>query len=248
MGVLPYAAPILTMLCFIAGCARTIELDGRRCPCVSGWTCDPTTNTCVTGLDASSDADNDSTDTPVDVDISLRKRVFVSSTKYKGDIGGIEAATAVCIDLAQHAGLGGDWMAFLSVPEDEAIERIVDVGPWYLINQTTLVAANKAQLVSSDLTPHLDHAINMTEQGSVLECNEGDLMALYNECGVWTGSFANGVGHETRHCQEWTVASSIGGDSGLGMVGVAEFPNAGWLNEGAYSDCGSERRLYCFEQ
>lgn len=62
------------------------------------------------------------------------------------------------------------------------------------------------------------------------------------------GAYANGEVHAVKNCEQWTVATSAGGDSGLGLVGNAHFPHAGWLNEGAHSDCGAIRRLYCFEQ
>lgn len=69
-----------------------------------------------------------------------------ASAKYAGDLGGIEAATDLCVELANEATLGGNWPAFLSVPGDQAMGNIENVGPWYLANQSTLVANNKTQL------------------------------------------------------------------------------------------------------
>ena len=245
MGLMQHAAPVLAMMCCIVGCSRSLSLDGKQCPCVSGWVCDQTTNTCVRSIDASSDVVTDATDTLFlpDVDISNRKRVFVSSGKYAGDLGGIEAATGICAELANEADLGGDWVAFISAPSDKAIDRLNESGPWYLVNGLTLVAANKAQLIASDFTQQLEHAINMTEEGLTLSCNVSDTPALYSECGVWTGTYTDGEVHPNQ-CEGWTTSSN----EAEGHLGVAHFPDANWLGTGAFASCNALRRIYCFEQ
>lgn len=212
---------------------------------MSGWVCDPSTDTCVDSLDgAAPDAPDGDSFLPIADGGNIEaKLVFVTSSKFSGALGGIEAATAICDEAASSAGLNGDWMAFLSAPGDKAIDRLNDSGPWYLVNGLTLVAESKTQLIASDFTPQLEHAINMTEEGVTLSCNVNDTPALYTECGVWTGTYTNGDA-QPNHCENWSTAST----EANGSLGVAHFPDAMWLGTGAIASCNAQRRIYCFEQ
>jgi len=63
-------------------------------------------------------------------------RVFVTSAGYDGDLAGQSGTTdglaggdALCNLHASAAGLGGIWKAWLSGDEEDAVDRIADVGP-----------------------------------------------------------------------------------------------------------------------
>src|SRR5262245_2730644 len=109
------------------------------------------------GADGAVDA---TADAPVLVDAGpcfpSGKRIFVTSTPYTGDLKtngagmtGLHGADNLCGLAATAAGLGGTWTAWLSSSTVDAIDRINDVGPWYLVDRCTLVFNNKASIVTS---------------------------------------------------------------------------------------------------
>ncbi|MFL5321038.1 MAG: hypothetical protein ACJ790_15370, partial [Myxococcaceae bacterium] len=66
-------------------------------------------------------------------DLSGLKRVFVTSVQYPATFGGLAKADEACMLAVSAAGLGGNWKAWLSDSNTDAIDRISDVGPWYLV-------------------------------------------------------------------------------------------------------------------
>lgn len=228
----------LGLLLFIVGCSKSLDLTGKRCPCVPGYVCDETTDTCKPLLDAGPDddatdpdADSGSPDVPGDAG-PIRKRVFVTSASYNGNLGGIAGANAKCEQAAEDASLDGEWIAWISTAADLVVDRIVDVGPWYLVDEETLVADGKAQLTALSGDPELHHAIDMTESGNTLLGGP-----------AWTGTKADGtVGVNT--CSGW------GSNSGLptaGLSGDLDQAGAYWTDH-INSGCDFQLRLYCFEQ
>src|SRR5688500_4322657 len=84
------------------------------------------------------------------------KRIFVTSLGYTGDrttaggaATGWQGADALCDLAAAGAALGGAWVAWASDSGTNAIDRIMDVGPWYFVDGATLVFNNKANLATS---------------------------------------------------------------------------------------------------
>jgi hypothetical protein len=161
------------------------------------------------------------------------KRVFVTNETFSGNLGGRAGGDAKCVSAAADAGLGGQWVAWLSVPGGNAIEHIDD-GPYVLVDGSGPIAANKTELVSG----HIAHAINMTESKVVLTENRG----------VWTGTSSNGTVAET--CSGWelssktiygTLGSTLATDDGWTKGAGAEPPSEVW-------PCSTEVSLYCFEQ
>lgn len=57
-----YCALLMLVSLCLAGCSKSFNLLGKQCPCITGYECDPATNTCVPEgtLDASFDAPDDS--------------------------------------------------------------------------------------------------------------------------------------------------------------------------------------------
>lgn len=155
------------------------------------------------------------------------KRVFVTSTTYDGNLGGLSGGDAKCNTVAVGAAIGGTWTAWLSDDTTNALDRITDVGPWYLIDETTLVANNKTTLVTTLVNP-----IGNTELGAIIGA------AI-----VWTGTKSDGSA-DSLLCANWTTNSS-----GTGTTGRANQANGSWTSAQT-TLCSSSLtgHLYCFEQ
>lgn len=158
-----------------------------------------------------------------------KKRVFISSVTYNGNLGGLSGADDKCNSLASAAGLGGTWKAYLSTAATDAFERIADVGPWYLVDETYLVFQNKAQFSTGPSNP-----IMMTETGEWLS----------GFAFVWTGSGGSGDYHITYGaCASWTSSSA----GVTGVTGNYTENTVAWQTSG-YAYCHTSRHIYCFEQ
>lgn len=168
------------------------------------------------------------------VDAPPGKRFFTTSAIYDGQgVGGLAGADAKCNLAALSGDLGGTWVAWLSDSTTDAIDRIPDVGPWYLVNGYTLVFAAKSQLVGHPLA-HLP----VDELGDVLSQEEGQGRF------VWTGTVAGGT--RGASCADWTDAT-IGE---TGAAGDLSFIDERWTDgeQPAQESCNLLHHLYCFEQ
>ncbi len=160
------------------------------------------------------------------------KRVFVTSQTFDGDFkaygntgdaDGLKGANTVCMQAAAAAGLGGTWVAWLSVTGNDAINRVADVAPWFLVDGTTKAFDTHAQLGAPANAP-----VNMSEHGDIVSGP------------AWTGTTLQGTAHSAR-CGEWkNNGTSLGawGDTGNAF-------------DWSYKDtqyCSKTARLYCFEQ
>jgi hypothetical protein len=163
-----------------------------------------------------------------------RKRLFISSDHFPGSIGGIAGADNHCAALAAARGhTGGVWRAWLSDSSTNAIDRIEDVGPWYFMDQQTMVFANKAAILNG---PQV--AIQVDETGNTLGPEHFDA--------AWTGTLSNGtVSNSTSTCSNWTDGtSSASGTRGLFRSADPDDWTAGVINTG----CQNNGHIYCFEQ
>jgi hypothetical protein len=165
-------------------------------------------------------------------------RAFVTSVSGTGNLGawpeagghvGTAAGDAICQSLAAAAGLGvpETYMAWLSTPSENAIDRFTYDGPWIRIDDV-LVAASKADLTDSQLLT----SVNFSESGD-----------YFGSRGVWTG--ATGAGQAGgASCNEWTD------DSGVysGLTGYAYAVDERWTDGVEYECSTSVFHLYCFSQ
>jgi hypothetical protein len=163
-------------------------------------------------------------------------RVFVTSDTWTGNFGGLAGADADCATAAQAASLGGSWKAWLSDSTTNAIDRIQDVGPWYLVDGTTLVFHNKANLLTSPLAPITEDENGQPWQGT----------GLY---GTWSGSTNQGASDPPMaggedYCVDWTSGSASDGAT----VGSPNEADQDWGGGGAPLPCNGTNSLYCFEQ
>jgi hypothetical protein len=163
------------------------------------------------------------------------KRAFLSSACGTGDLSswpdagglaGLAAADHVCQALADRAGLGGTYRAWLSAPGagNTAAERTPGEGPWTRLDGIPLVGS-RAELLGGE---HFA-ALNLDEQG--------------HSFGHATLAF---TGAQGLTCNGWTSGSAGDwadcGDSGS-TVGA-------WLRFGEFPVACSTvwAHLYCFEQ
>ncbi len=164
------------------------------------------------------------------------KRIFVTSTAYNGNLGGLAGADAKCAARATAVGLSGTWKAWISsgaTDPTDARDRLTQNSSPYVNMRGNKVADNWADLVDGSL----DAAINYNESGG-----SGGAQA-------WTGSYSNGTRYFSQDCSAsgagWTSSTGTGGDAGL--EGLVDSTSGTWSNHGTYS-CNGSLPLYCFEQ
>ncbi|MDP3231926.1 MAG: DUF1554 domain-containing protein [Myxococcales bacterium] len=156
-----------------------------------------------------------------------RKRVFITSAEYTGNLGGLAGADALCTNAAVAANKGGTWKAFLSSPTQDAISRMADVGPWHQeLSDGMLVKTfnNKANLTTSPLT-----TLYVNEQGGGSE---------FSPRGYWSGTLQTGL-RGPESCAGWVDASrAMRGSRGSG---------GSWFS-GVSPTCDSTDAIVCVEQ
>lgn len=167
-------------------------------------------------------------DAPADGEAGLAKRVFVTSTAVPGSMNGVQGADMICAQHAALGTLGGTWKAWISVPNTNAIQRITDVGPWYLPDRKTLVFPNLAAIAANQ-NPAV--AIDRDEKNTLVQQNVG----------VWTGTNRNGTAN-ANNCQGFTANGAV-----AGLTGRVNNNNGNWT-EADNQICQAQNRIYCFEQ
>jgi hypothetical protein len=185
---------------------------------------------------------------------------FVASVgSGKGaDLGGLAGADAHCQQLAEAAGAGGTWRAYLSAqaaggqPAVNARERIGS-GPWRNA-QGVVIASSVEELHGRN---NLTKATALTEKGLPVN-GRGDSPNMHD---ILTGSQPDGTafaGTEDTTCGNWTK----GGAEGAAMVGHhdriglrddapsrswnSSHPTRGGCGQTALQGTGGAGLLYCF--
>jgi hypothetical protein len=164
------------------------------------------------------------------------KKIFITSTTYNGNLGGLSGADTKCQTQASAAGLTGTWKALLSDSTTNARDRIgFDWDYLVLVNgrpvakQVDLWLCNVGTTVT-DTLPCIAE-IERDESGNLVPANSA----------VWTGS--NRLGKSsTTHCSSWSSTSASGT---TGKSGVIDYT---WLESSTSTGCTSTARLYCVEQ
>lgn len=157
------------------------------------------------------------------------KKVFVTSTSYTGDLGGLAGGDAKCHDRALASGFTTTanpkiFKAWLSDTATDAKDRLTSNGPWVRPDGFK-IADTKADLLDGLLYT----SISQNELGA------------YARAMVWTGTDSNGIKNADR-CNDWTD-----GTAGFnGRQGFAPATNGVWS---AYpiDTCNVVKLLYCFE-
>jgi hypothetical protein len=158
---------------------------------------------------------------------SLVKRMFITPASIAGGIvfgGGLSVADGTCQNIANGpAKLYGNWRALMSDDVTDARDRILDVGPWYLVDNVTLVTPNLASLWSGNLV----NPISTDQYGRT-----------YTDNIAWTGTNPDGTRRTGETCQ---------GTATVGAVGNSNRTDAGWVYDSTIN-CSTLHPFYCIEQ
>lgn len=173
---------------------------------------------------------------PTPTPIPSAKRVFVTSTTYNGNLGGLSGADSKCQTRANAVNLGGTWKAWLSIspsdyPTSVAARFTHNSGPYQLLNGVT-IANNWVDLTDGTL----QNPINLTEFRTTPN---------YMSC-VWTstdiqGNFLPIQGNLTA-CNNYTSA-----DLNYSWCGRNGSTDSNWT-KWSTDRCDQQHPLYCFEQ
>lgn len=156
-----------------------------------------------------------------------RRVVFVTERTVAGNFGGIAGGDAICAAEAADAGLGGQFVAWVSNGSDDfdARSRFVTDAGWSLTNDGGEVFSGPSAMANVG-GPKVGIARNA----------RGETVSGQ----VWTGLWGDGVRYG-KDCAGWTTTQNDGVPGDIGAT------TASWT--GAAPDfCIAEKRLYCFQK
>jgi hypothetical protein len=166
----------------------------------------------------------------------MARRVFVTSSRHTGNIGGLPGAHAICQALADAAGLGGTYKAWLSSGLTGPASTMIHSTVPYLLVNGQKVADNWNDLTDGSLR----HAIDRDEHGRELQpepfvCDGGE---------VWSNTTPTGAPlNALNDCVGWTSTS------GTSNNGDLHRSDERWTEgDCANTTCLSDLPFYCFEQ
>jgi len=165
------------------------------------------------------------------------KLVFATSQRYSANLGGFDGADAICQQHADDAGLSGNYAAFLSGSNTDAINRIPH-GEFRRVGDNALIFTNKMTLMMN----LVENPVGNDENGMLITANEG----------VWTGSGFDSskqqdAGAGVGFCSDWSRDTDE--DPGRATVGSVSDTQSWWVwFEVGDRNCSEPQRLYCFQQ
>lgn len=235
---------LVSVACSLSCGSSTSPAAKCRPFCLAGATIDVCSNACPAGWAQTSQSQSTTCAvcpqaTGTMTACTRAKRVFVTSKTWNGNLtaaasvpNGLDAADKLC--QAAAAALGGTWKAYISGKNasnlaTNAVDRIADVGPWYLLDGKTLTFQNKQGLTNGPAA-----AVNMDEKAKVYDSSEPMKW-------VWTGTAANGT-QASERCGDWNSQSTV-----LGRFGSVLATDGTWVSMNSHY-CSDVGRLYCFEQ
>ena len=169
--------------------------------------------------------------------------VFLTSATFKGDLGntlgcvdadGLDRADCICNALADAAGLGTNFAAWLSTSAGDPATDFFESPVAYARVDGVMVASSWADLVDNTIL----HPIEVDEQGGHPQ------RLTTTPIRVWTATNANGTVDLSENCLAWTSPDT----SEQGRIGFnSGATNSGWTNQHTVN-CAEQSHLYCFEQ
>jgi len=157
------------------------------------------------------------------------RRVFLTGARRTGANGGTAGADALCAAEATTAKLDGTFIAWLSTPTQNAVDRLtkdaafMNVGGGILWDSRAEIEAGSGPKVG------------ITRDAFGKEVTGVSF--------VWTGTNANGK-PATDNCNEWTTNVP----QAMGSVGAFGSTGKEWTADAASKDCGQTLPLVCFEK
>lgn len=162
-------------------------------------------------------------------------RIFATSDKRDGKIGGLSGADQECNQLASRAGLQGNWKALLSTPSTSAASRLTIDAAVVRVDGTKVADGASTFWQEDHQAP-----IEIDEEGNAVTGR------------VWTGTNPDGTSDGTndadsgQFCRSWTNAAPVR----LGESGDSTADSGGrWVLEpgSSGSQCSEMHRLYCLD-
>lgn len=163
------------------------------------------------------------------------KRVFVTSTQYSTNLGGVAGADSICATRASAAGLSGTFLAWIADGNNSSAPDVrftKSSGPYGLVGTYGPQIADDW----ADLTDGLlDNPINIDEFGNSQSFGN-----------VMTNVKIDGTRSDTNHCNGW-ASTSFSYSYVRGDLNSSGFT---WTRNTFTAGCSSisSQRLYCFEQ
>lgn len=173
------------------------------------------------------------TDFDWDITTDGDKFVFITSTLYNGNLGGVAGADTKCQAHADAASLGGTFKAWIADDTDAnapAARFYQSPNPYKLTTGTT-VANNWADLTDGTLSAAIDYFETGAHRGS-------------SSNNVYTNVNTDGTRKGTDSCLGWTWSSS--GQSG--EIGFSTVTDSTWTDDSTAACSSTFFRLYCFQQ
>jgi hypothetical protein len=174
-------------------------------------------------------------DAPTDAPPLGTRVIFLTSTQYTGNLGGITGADAKCAAVAKASmrpalvgRIFGAWLSTSGSPVDSRFKK--DNRPVVSTLNESLAPGGWVELASA------------THGSEILLDENGALVTA--PFLAWTGtqpdgSFADVSG--SNACSDWTSTS------GLGVTGDGSAANGAWTQDGT-TGCLTPARLYCLER
>jgi hypothetical protein len=162
------------------------------------------------------------------------KIVFVTSTSFNGNIGGVTGADAKCqieADGQDSIVPTGTYFAWLSDETQSPDTRFTKSSHPYVLADGTRIADDYADLTDGSIL----HPINVEASGNTLGLNY-----------IWTGTNSDGTAQQSFvTCNGW-MAEPLRNFKGSG--GRTNRVDSLWSNRIARVSCSRKLRLWCFQQ
>lgn len=168
-------------------------------------------------------------DDPVAPD-PTRRRVFITSTRHSGNLGGLAGADALCQERADAVGLGGRFGAYMR-DDDTGLGRL-ERSPFPYVRLDGVVVADDF----SDLRDgSIKAPLNVDENGKTVSGK------------AWIG-LVDVLGGASNSCNNWRSTDTDCLRSNIcGGAGQSSEVNTNWDGYYIYN-CNRSYRLYCVEQ
>lgn len=159
------------------------------------------------------------------------KKIFVTSGRYTGNLGGLAGADSICQTTASQAGLSGTYKAWLGTDTQNPLNYQPHNLGKYILVDGTVVAEDWQDLTDNSLQA----AINKDELGKVITSGIAS---------TWSGTPDIGDTRPRPNCQNWTSSEQYNAQGRSGLI-IAKHNS--WFAGSVYP-CSSRQPLYCFEQ
>lgn len=161
---------------------------------------------------------------------------FITNISYPGNFGGLDAGDTICAALAQDAGLPGNYIVFLGVPDAGAFSRVPST-------QRGWLGVDGRVLTRARMDPQMGVA-PLTARGAA----PGNPQ-FYTGMGPDGGLAMTNTAGLTATCSNWSVSGSPGADTNLGAFGT--YTVLPWWSSTSgyrtYGDHCSSKSLLCFD-